>query len=93
MRKKYDERFKAKVALEAIRGEMSTAEVSSRFSVHPNQVSNWKKVVLAGAPQLFAGAEQGRHTENEELVRELYQQIGKMKVEIDWLKKIGEPGR
>lgn len=93
MRKKYDERFKAKVAIEAIRGQMSTAELSSRFGVHANQITNWRKVVLAGVPTLFSKGESSGRSENEDLVRQLYEEIGKMKVELDWLKKIGEPGR
>jgi transposase len=93
MRKKYDERFKAKIALEAVRNEMSMAEMSSRHHVHSNQIVNWKKILLSGAPSLFIKGDMRGSVENDGLVEELYQQIGKMKVELDWLKKIDGPGR
>jgi transposase-like protein len=88
MRKKYDERYKAKIALEALRNEMSVAEMSSRYHIHTNQITNWKKTLISGAPSLFRKSEGAVNVENERLIEDLYQTIGKMKVELDWLKKM-----
>ena len=93
MRRKYDERFKAKIALEAARNEMTLAEISSRYHIHSNQIVNWKKILLSGAPSLFTKGETRGCGESDGLVDELYQQIGKMKVELDWLKKIDGPAQ
>ena len=78
-----------KVALEALKGQRTTSEIASHFQVHPCQVSQWKRQVLEGLPQVF-GQDQGRATrEQEELTDELYQEIGRLKVELEWLRKKG----
>lgn len=87
MRKKHDKNLKARVALEAIKGEKTIAEIASEYKVHPNQVGQWKKKALSGIPDIF---ERGENKKNKELKNEkddLFKQIGKMKVENDWLKK------
>ena len=87
IRKRYSSDLKAKVALEAIRGEKTTNELASEYGVHPSQIAQWKKQALEGLPDLFStrGANQ---TKNEDaLVANLYQEIGQLKVELDWLKK------
>jgi len=86
-RKRYDGAFKAKVALEAIRGERTIAEIASETGVHPNQVSKWKKQALEELPGLFADGRKKQERNSEELESELYKQIGQLKVELDWLKK------
>ena len=86
-RKRYDGAFKAKVALEAIRGERTIAEIASETGVHPNQVSKWKKQALEELPGLFADGRKQQERNSEELESELYKQIGQLKVELDWLKK------
>ena len=86
-RRRYDAAFKAKVALEAIKGEVTISELSSRYQVHPNQISKWKKQLLEDLPSVFADGNRKREPESEELVRMLYEQIGQLKVELDWLKK------
>ena len=83
-RKRYDDRFKAQVAIEAIKNQQTVAQIASHYGVHPTQVSQWKKQVLEQLPQLFAD---GRSQANDQLVDELYHQIGQLKVELDWLQK------
>jgi len=87
MRKSYDATFRAKVALESVKGEKTLAELSSEFSVHPNQIRNWRKQLLEMLPDLFTDRRKKRDKDQEELISELYRQIGQMKVELDWLKK------
>ena len=87
MRKSYDATFRAKVALEAVKGEKTLAELSSEYSVHPNQIRNWRKQLLEMLPDLFTDRRKKRDKDQEELISELYRQIGQMKVELDWLKK------
>ena len=88
MRKKYGAAFKAKVAIEAIKGESTVAEWSSRYAVHANQISKWKNEALKGLPDLFSNGRRRAKRQAERLQAELYQQIGQLKVELDWLKKI-----
>ena len=86
-RKRHGAAFKAKVALEAIRGERTTNELAGLYQVHPSQIATWKKQALAGLPELFAdGRTRGRGSE-EPLTDRLYQEIGQLKVELDFLKK------
>ena len=87
MRKSYDATFRAKVALEAVKGEKTLAELSSTFRVHPNQICKWKKQLLEYLPDLFTDRRKRKDREQEELIDELYRQIGQLKVELDWLKK------
>ena len=87
MRKRYDATFRAKVALEAVKGEKTLAELSSQFGVHPNQIRKWRKQLLECLPDLFTDRRKKKERDHEELVSELYRQIGQLKVELDWLKK------
>jgi len=87
MRRTHDAAFKAKVALEAIKGEKTVAEISSKYGIHPNQVGKWKKEVLERLPEIFNGKIKRSEKTADELQAELYQQIGQLKVELDWLKK------
>jgi len=86
-RKRYDASFKAKVALEAIRGERAISEIASKTGVHPNQISKWKKQALEELPGIFSSGRKKHMEQSEELESELYKQIGQLKVELDWLKK------
>ena len=90
MRKRYDARLRAKVALEAVKGEKTLAELSSEFSVHPNQIRQWRKHLLETLPDLFTDRRKRKDKDQEELISELYRQIGQLKVELDWLKKKSE---
>jgi len=83
----HDGAFKAKVALEALKGEKTLAQLSSEFGVHANQIRQWRKRLLQELPSLFSDRRKKRDKEQDDLVSELYRQIGQLKVEVDWLKK------
>jgi len=87
IRKRHDAAFKARVALEAVRGEKTVAQISSDYKVHGNQIRQWKKKLLEELPGIFKDRRKKSEKENEELTAELYRQIGQLKVELDWLKK------
>ncbi len=78
--------FKAKVALAAARGDRTTAQLASEFSVHTSQVTAWKKHLLEQAVGLFEDG-RGRRDESAADEQELYEQIGRLKMEVEWLKK------
>lgn len=86
-RKQYDSRFKAQVAIEAIKNQQTLAQIASQYQVHPNQVSKWKKQVLEELPEIFINGRKPVDLANEQLVDELYRQIGQLKVELNWLQK------
>ena len=85
-RRIYGASFKARVALAAYRGDKTTAQLAGKFGVHSNQISSWKKRLLEGAAELFAD---GRRQKDEPSVEEeeLFEQIGRLKMEVEWLKK------
>lgn len=85
-RKQYSPAFKAKVALAALREEATTAELSSRYGVHPTMISSWKKALLEGASDIFERGQKSRKQADTQ-VDELYRQIGQLKVERDFLAK------
>lgn len=87
IRKTHSPAFKAKVALEAIKGEKTTAELVSLYSVHPTQIGVWKKKLLEEMSDIFSDKRAKNDSEQSELMSGLYQEIGKQKVKIDWLKK------
>jgi transposase len=87
MRRRHDAAFKAKVALEAVKGEKTIAQIASEFGVHPNVVRKWRKQLLEMLPDLFTDRRKRVEDDRDELEAELYRQIGQLKVELDWLKK------
>jgi transposase len=87
IRKKYPPSFKAKVALEAIREEKTSAQLASQYEVHPSQIRKWKRIAMNGMIELFTDNRQKRDKEKNLLIEELYKEIGQSKVELDWLKK------
>ena len=86
-RKRYPAAFKAKVALEAVKGDRTSAELSSAYGVHTTMITRWKRQLLEHLPGLFSDKVKRKDRDNEELIASLYQQIGQLKVELDWLKK------
>ena len=82
--------LKAKVALEAIRERKTTAEIASAFDVHTTQIAFWKKHAIAQFPELFSSGKDRLVRSQDELVEKLYQKIGRLEVELDWLKKNAE---
>jgi len=86
-RKRHSLEFKAKVALEAIKGQRTVNEIAAQFGVHPSQIAAWKREVTTRLPELFASNRDRAEAETEALTAQLYQQIGQQKVELDWLKK------
>jgi len=86
-RKTYTTEFKVKIALEAIKAQRTINEIASHYGIHPNQVTQWKKQAIDSLPDVFSTRRERATEESEALQAQLYQQIGQLKVELDWLKK------
>ena len=87
MKKAFTPAFKAKVALEAIKGVETFGQLASRFQVHPTQIGVWRKRLLEGMEYIFSDKEKHQKDETNEFIDELYKQIGKKDIQIEWLKK------
>ena len=85
-RRKHTDDFKARVALEAVKGVKTLAELSSAYGIHPTVIAHWKRQLVSGAPGVFASGS-GNGKSQEDLTGPLYQEIGRLKMEVDWLKK------
>jgi transposase-like protein len=86
-RRRIEAALKAKAALAAVRGDRTTSELASQFAVHPTQIGQWKRQLLDGAAGLFSD-DRRRAAENQDaLIAELYEQIGRLQMEAAWLKK------
>jgi putative transposase len=86
-RKKHSKEFKAKVALEAVKGVCSLSELATRYKVHPTQIAQWKRQLLENAPVAFERGQAGGVGDAEALTAPLYQEIGRLKMEVDYLQK------
>lgn len=89
-RKNYTAQEKAKIALDAIKGNQTIAQLTSKYSVHASQITTWKKQLLAALPNAFSDKRKRENKDQQQLVEQLYQQIGQLTIEIDWLKKKSE---
>ena len=87
IRKTYTGKFKGTVALEAVKAEKTMSELASLYEVHPNQIKTWKGHLVDHVGELFADKRRKKERDQEELIGELYKQIGQLKVELDWVKK------
>ncbi|GAC1669947.1 MAG: hypothetical protein NVS9B9_28950 [Ktedonobacteraceae bacterium] len=87
VRKQFSNDFKVRVALEAIKGQKTANEIASEYGVHPTQIAQWKKQALDELPNVFERPGSERVKSEEALIASLYQQIGQLKVEVDFLKK------
>ena len=90
IRKSYTSAEKGKIALEALKGTMTATELTSKYGVHATQISLWKKQLLEAMPDIFSDKRRDKDIVHENLVDELYKQIGQLTVERDWLKKKSE---
>lgn len=86
-RRKFTAQFKAKVALEAIKGLKTLNELAQQYEIHPNQISAWKKELEEGAIELFDKKRGPQKEAKEEDNSKLYEKIGQLQIELDWLKK------
>jgi transposase-like protein len=86
-RKKHSAEFKAKIALEAAKGLKTINEIASEVEAHPTQMTIWKKQLIEEIPTIFATNRGQKQKKDEDLTAMLYQQIGQLKVELDWVKK------
>ena len=86
-RRRFSAAFKARVAIEGIRGHKTAAELAGEHQVHPGQITAWKKQMLAAAEAVFNDRSAQDRQQQEALIAQLYQQIGQLKVEVDFLKK------
>lgn len=79
--------FKAKVALDAAKGTKTVNEIASEYGVHPTQIGQWKKQLQAGVRGIFSGKQAKEARQEETLTASLYEEIGRLKMELEWLKK------
>jgi putative transposase len=86
-RKQHTAAFKAQVALAALKGDRTVNELAAQYAVHPTLIHGWKKQLLAGAETLFANGSRTATADTEAEKTELFEQIGRLKMELEWLKK------
>jgi|TARA_B100001971_G_scaffold205371_1_gene222749 transposase-like protein len=92
-RKPRNAQFKSQVALEALKNQKTLNELATEYDIHPNQISKWKKQLLEGLPSIFSNGRTKAIQNDEALQGRLYEEIGRLKVELDWLKKKAAPLR
>ena len=87
-RRNFSAKFKAKVALEALRGEHTVAELAARFKVHPNMISSWKRQAREGLVEVFTGKQAKKKSSHDGMIKELHAKIGQLTVEKDFLSEV-----
>jgi transposase-like protein len=90
-RRRFSAEYKFRVALEAAQGQQTIGELASRHNLHPTQISQWKRQLLAGGADVFNGNGAKEQANQEVVQAELYEQIGRLKMELEWLKKKAAP--
>ena len=86
-RKLYRAEFKAKVALDALKEQKTLSELANQYQIHSVQISTWKKQLLDGSALIFRNSKNDNQKKQQNLEAHLYQEIGRLKIELDWLKK------
>lgn len=86
-RRRFSAEFKAKVALEAIRGEQTLSDLAARYEVHPNMITNWKRQAIENMAAVFSGAAEHSDKANDDQIKDLHAKIGQLTVERDFLAK------
>jgi transposase-like protein len=86
-RRAHSDKFKAKVAIEAIKGIKTLSELATEYKIHPNQISSWKKQLQMNAEELFTRGKKSKAKSEEELTAPLYEEIGRLKMDVKWLEK------
>jgi len=86
-RSAHSDKFKAKIAMEAIRGVKTLSELATEHKIHPNQISAWKKQLQENAAELFTRGKKSKSKTEEELTAPLYEEIGRLKMDLKWLEK------
>ena len=86
-RKRYSAEFKAKVAVDALKEQKTLSELENQYQIHSVQISTWKKKLLDGSALIFKNSTNNHQKKQQNLEAHLYQEIGRLKIELDWLKK------
>jgi putative transposase len=86
-RKQYSSKFEKQVAVESLKEQKTISELASEYGVHPNQISNWRKQLMEGAEEIFSRKRKENRVDTEGKEAKLYEEIGRLKIELDWLKK------
>lgn len=84
-RRTFSKEFKAKVALEALKEQLTISQIAKKYELHPNQVSSWKKQAKEDLLEVFGSGKEDE--DQEELISALYEKIGRLEIQLDWLKK------
>ena len=86
-RRAHSDKFKAKVAIEALRGVKTLSELATEYKIHPSQITTWKKQLQVNAAELFTRGSKSKSKSEEELTAPLYEEIGRLKMDLKWLEK------